>query len=76
MARAVIDSELDQCTVHDSLESLLRIQLELFGPEYAVEFSSLNTGLKIFMSREVNGDQGGGSGGKTERRAGFDARLG
>lgn len=36
----------------------LRIQLELLGPEYAMEFSSLNTGLKIFMSREVQGKQG------------------
>ncbi len=36
----------------------LRIQLELLGPEYAMEFSSLNTGLQIFMSREVRGDQG------------------
>lgn len=36
----------------------LRIQLELLGPEYAMEFSSLNTGLKIFMSREVTGSQG------------------
>ena len=36
----------------------LRIQLELLGPEYAMEFSSLNTGLKIFMSRQVTGDQG------------------
>lgn len=36
----------------------LRIQLELLGPEYAMEFSSLSTGLKIFMSREVKGSQG------------------
>jgi len=36
----------------------LRIQLELLGPEYAMEFSSLSTGLKIFMSREVKGEQG------------------
>ena len=36
----------------------LRIQLELLGPEYAMEFSSLNAGLKIFMSREVTGAQG------------------
>jgi len=36
----------------------LRIQLELLGPEYAMEFSSLNTGLKIFMSRAVKGAQG------------------
>ncbi len=36
----------------------LRIQLELLGPEYAMEFSSLNTGLKIFLSREVEGAEG------------------
>ncbi len=36
----------------------LRIQLELLGPEYAMEFSSLNTGLKVFMSRQVRGAEG------------------
>ena len=36
----------------------LRIQLELLGPEYAMEFSSLNTGLKIFMSRNITGSEG------------------
>ena len=36
----------------------LRIQLELLGPEYAMEFNSLNTGLKIFMSRAVTGSEG------------------
>ena len=36
----------------------LRIQLELLGPEYAMEFNSLNTGLKIFMSRAVTGREG------------------
>jgi len=36
----------------------LRIQLELLGPEYALEFSSLSTGLKIFMSRAVEGNGG------------------
>lgn len=36
----------------------LRIQLELLGPEYAMEFNSLNTGLKIFMSRAVKGAEG------------------
>jgi predicted dehydrogenase len=36
----------------------LRIQLELLGPEYALEFNSLSTGLKIFMSREVRGKEG------------------
>jgi predicted dehydrogenase len=36
----------------------LRIQLELLGPEYAMEFNSLGTGLKIFMSRAVQGSEG------------------
>ncbi len=36
----------------------LRIQLELLGPEYAMEFNSLSTGLKIFMSRHVTGEEG------------------
>ncbi|HEV2507432.1 MAG TPA: Gfo/Idh/MocA family oxidoreductase [Mesorhizobium sp.] len=36
----------------------LRIQLELLGPEYAMEFNSLSTGLKIFMSRAVQGSEG------------------
>ncbi|SED49354.1 Predicted dehydrogenase [Rhizobiales bacterium GAS188] len=36
----------------------LRITLELLGPEYAMEFSSLNTGLKVFLSRAVTGGAG------------------
>jgi len=36
----------------------LRIQLELLGPEYAMEFNSLSTGLRVFMSREVKGSEG------------------
>lgn len=36
----------------------LRITLELLGPEYAMEFSSLNTGLKVFLSRAVTGTAG------------------
>lgn len=36
----------------------LRIQIELLGPEYAMEFSSLNSGLKVFMSREISGHEG------------------
>jgi predicted dehydrogenase len=36
----------------------LRIQLELLGPEYAMEFSTLNAGLKIFLSRNVTGAEG------------------
>ena len=36
----------------------LRIDLELMGPEYAMQFSSLNGGLKVFLSREVTGTTG------------------
>jgi len=36
----------------------LRIQLELLGPEYSMEFNSLSTGLKVFMSRGVTGEEG------------------
>jgi predicted dehydrogenase len=36
----------------------LRIQLELLGPEYSMEFSTLNTGLKIFLSRNVRSAAG------------------
>jgi hypothetical protein len=38
----------------------LRILIELLGPEYSMEFSSLNTGLKAFLSREVTGGAGRG----------------
>jgi predicted dehydrogenase len=37
----------------------LRASIELLGPEYAMEFSSLNTALKVFISREVGTGQGG-----------------
>jgi predicted dehydrogenase len=36
----------------------LRLQLEMFGPEYAFEYSSLASGLKIFLSREISGSEG------------------
>src|SRR5699024_249258 len=36
----------------------LRINLEMFGPEYAMEFSSINAPLRVFMSRAVTGDEG------------------
>src|SRR5215467_9727938 len=36
----------------------LRIQIELLGPEYALEISTLSTGLKVFLSREVSGRAG------------------
>jgi predicted dehydrogenase len=36
----------------------LRTQIELLGPEYSMEYSTLNAGLKIFLSREVTGSVG------------------
>lgn len=36
----------------------LRIQLELMGPEYSMQFSSLDAGLKIFLSRAISGGEG------------------
>jgi predicted dehydrogenase len=36
----------------------LRIQLELLGPEYSMEFSSLSTGLKVFLSQTASGAEG------------------
>ncbi len=36
----------------------LRLRLELLGPEYAMEFNSLDSGLSIFLSREVRGSEG------------------
>jgi predicted dehydrogenase len=36
----------------------LRIQIELLGPEYALEISTLSTGLKVFMSRAITGRTG------------------
>src|SRR5579859_5599765 len=36
----------------------LRIDLALLGPEYAMEFSSLNPSLKVFLSRRISGGQG------------------
>ena len=36
----------------------LRMTLELLGPEYAMEFNSLSTGLRVFLSRAVRGSAG------------------
>jgi predicted dehydrogenase len=36
----------------------LRIQIELLGPEYAMEVNTLGTELKVFLSRAVQGSQG------------------
>src|SRR4030095_3706742 len=36
----------------------LRLSAELLGPEYSMSWSSLDSGLKLFFSREVKGKQG------------------
>jgi predicted dehydrogenase len=36
----------------------LRTQIELLGPEYAMELNTLNSGLKVFFSRRVTGGEG------------------
>ena len=33
----------------------LRIHVELLGPEYSMELSSIDTPLTVFLSREVRG---------------------
>jgi predicted dehydrogenase len=36
----------------------LRLSMELLGPEYSMAWNSLDTGLKLFFSREVQGEAG------------------
>ena len=36
----------------------LRLSMELLGPEYSMSVNSLDTGLKLFFSREVRGEAG------------------
>jgi len=36
----------------------LRLSMELLGPEYSMSISSLDSGPKVFFSREVKGDAG------------------
>ena len=36
----------------------LRLSAELLGPEYSLQWNSFDTGLKLFFSREVKGQQG------------------
>lgn len=36
----------------------LRLSMELLGPEYSMSVNSLDTGLKLFFSREVHGTAG------------------
>jgi predicted dehydrogenase len=36
----------------------LRLSLELLGPEYSLSMNSLDSGLKLFLSRKVQGEAG------------------
>ena len=36
----------------------LRLSMELLGPEYSMSYNSLDSGLKLFFSREVRGQAG------------------
>jgi predicted dehydrogenase len=36
----------------------LRLSLEVLGPEYSLAMNSLDSGLKLFLSREVKGEAG------------------
>ncbi len=36
----------------------LRLSMELLGPEYSLSMNSLDSGLKLFLSRRVKGDTG------------------
>jgi predicted dehydrogenase len=36
----------------------LRLSMELLGPEYSLSMNSLDSGLKLFLSRKVKGDTG------------------
>jgi predicted dehydrogenase len=36
----------------------LRLSLEVLGPEYSLSMNSLDSGLKLFLSRKVKGDTG------------------
>ena len=60
----VLEDELGQEVIIEATTSWsyvgpgLRIQLELLGPEYSMEYSTLNTGVKVFLSRDVTGTEG------------------
>ena len=36
----------------------LRLSMELLGPEYSLSINTLDSGLKVFFSRQVQGDKG------------------
>ncbi|MDX1428844.1 MAG: gfo/Idh/MocA family oxidoreductase, partial [Rhodothermales bacterium] len=36
----------------------LRLSAELLGPEYSLSYSSLESGVRVFLSREITGSEG------------------
>ena len=48
----------------------LRLSAELLGPEYSMSWNTLDSGLKLFFSREVQRPDGRGPGREAERRDG------
>jgi len=65
-ARATIEYEADSgetligevTTSWSFVGAGLRLSAELLGPEYSMSWNTLDTGLKLFFSREVKGDAG------------------
>jgi len=52
--RLVVETTTSWCYVGAGL----RLSMELLGPEYALQINTLDTGLKLFFSRNVKGSQG------------------
>ena len=52
--RRVVEATTSWCFVGAGL----RLTMELLGPEYSMEVNSLDSGPKVFFSREVKGDTG------------------
>jgi len=52
--RLVVETTTSWCYVGAGL----RLSMELLGPEYSLQINTLDSGLKVFFSREVKGSQG------------------
>ena len=52
--RRIVEATTSWCFVGAGL----RLTMELLGPEYSMEVNSLDSGPKVFFSREVQGDTG------------------
>jgi predicted dehydrogenase len=52
--RLVVETTTSWCYVGPGL----RLSLELLGPEYSMQVNTLDSGLKVFFSRNVTGPQG------------------